>query len=133
MDVPLHVAQNMDFLLKGDLYYIDSRGAVEDLYMGVSATMDYIDMIVKHVLPHVTFTGADYVAKDANERVIAQMAFKNYAMNVELFRKKVCDFFQILTEYDMFLFNKKPAYLQIKNYENLKTRCAEDFNLTDDK
>ncbi len=133
MDVPLHVAQNMDFLLKGDLYYIDSRGAVEDLYMGVAATMDYIDMIVKNVLPHVTFTGADFVTKDANERVMAQMAFKNYGMNVEIFRKKVCDFFTLLTEYDGFLFSKNPAWRNIKNYENLKTRCTEDFSLTDDK
>ncbi|MBQ3923335.1 MAG: hypothetical protein II707_08570 [Spirochaetales bacterium] len=133
MDVPLHVQQNKDFLLKGDLYYIDSRGAVEDLYMGVAATMDYIDMRVKHVMPHITFTGADFVAKDANERVMAQMALKNYGMNVEIFRKKVCDFFTLLTDYDMFLFNKNPAYKNIKNYENLKARCAEDFSIAEDK
>ena len=133
MDVPLHVQQNKDFLLKGDLYYIDSRGAVEDLYMGVAATMDYIDMIVKHVMPHVTFTGADFVAKDANERVMAQMAMKNYGMNVEIFRKKVCDFFTMLTEYDVSLFNRNPAYNNIKNYENLKIRCSEDFSITEEK
>ena len=95
--------------------------------------MDYIDMIVKHVMPHVTFTGADFVPKDANERVMAQMALKNYGMNVEVFRKKVCDFFKELTEYDTFLFNKNPAYNNIKNYENLKIRCEEDFSISEDK
>ena len=70
MDVPLHVQQNKDYLLKGDLYYIDSRGAVEDLYMGVAATMDYIDMIVKHVMPHITFTGVDFVEGLGLENIV---------------------------------------------------------------
>lgn len=129
VDEPVGVSQRKDYLLKGDLYYIDSKGAIEDLFLGIMATLEYTDIISKDVVPRLAMTNADFVPTNPNERVLCQMTLKNYPTNINIFYKKLVDFFWMLLDYDNFLFPHSPAHEKVKGFETLHKICEEKREL----
>ena len=114
MDLPQSTKQNMNLILSGNFAYIDSRGAIEDLYYGIKAVCDFIVEIQSKIIPNLdSFINGSLFSPQANmsenEKILSQMAIKNYPMNIKILSDLICRLFVIIHEYDKANFEKDPA------------------------
>lgn len=122
--------QNMNLILAGNMVYIDSRGALEDLYYGIKAICEFINEIQTKIMPNLGIYGAsNFLGSNQNvtqnEKILSQMAVKNYPMNVKMFFDLVYKLFNMINEFDKINFPKDPAYKRIQNFPQLEKLIAE--------
>ena len=131
LDLSQTVLQNMNLVLSGNLVYIDSRGAIEDLYYGIKATLDFISEVEQKVVPNLgsyfnTSTGfAATHNLSQNEKILSQMAIKNYPMNLKLFFDMMNKLFQMIYEFDKINFSKDPAHKRVTTFSQIEILLEE--------
>ena len=125
MDLPQSTIQNMNLILSGNFAYIDSRGAIEDLYYGIKAVCDFIIEIRTKIIPNLdSFTNGSIFTPQANlsenEKILSQMAIKNYPMNINILSDLICKLYVIIFEYDKTNFEKDPAFKRIEIFTDIQ-------------
>lgn len=129
IDLSQTVIQNMNLVLSGNLVYIDSKGAIEDLYIGIKAVLDFILEMQQNVVPNMGsyFSNINLQGQQLsqNDRILSQMAIKNYPMNLKLFFDMVNKLFGMVNEFDKVNFSKDPAYKRMRNFSDIEKQIAE--------
>jgi hypothetical protein len=125
MDLPQTTIQNMNLILSGNFAYIDSRGAIEDLYYGIKAVCDFIVEIQTKIIPNLdSFMNGSLFAPQTNmsenEKILSQMAIKNYPMNIKILIDLIFKLYVIVFEYDKVNFEKDPAYKRIAIFPDIQ-------------
>jgi len=115
------IIQNMNLILGSNFVYIDTK-AIQDLYYGVKAVCDFISEIQSKVIPDImSHTSASTQTNlSDNDKILYQMALKNYPMNIKILSDQIVKFFNLLVEYDNETFPKDPAYYKIDKFEDFK-------------
>lgn len=124
IDVGSEVKHNMGILLDYKTLYFDSKGTIDDLYSSIKAIAIFIREVQIRVLNNISsFTGDSFFAasgsKDPNERILFQMAIKNYPMNIRLLAKMNFELLKMVIEYDKENFSNSPAYQNFKNFDEI--------------
>ncbi len=130
LDLSQTVIQNMNLVLSGNLVYIDSKGAIEDLYLGIKAVLDFISEVKQNVIPNMNlyYTGLNSSINQSlnqNDKILSQMAIKNYPMNVKFFFDLVNKLFSMVNEFDKINFSKDPAYKRLQNFAQIEALIEE--------
>ncbi len=122
LDLPIMVNQDKNVILTNEMLYLDSRGSIEDIYEGIIAVNYLINEIEKNVVPNLSSYVAAYAAeqKNENEKILAQMAIKNYPMNIKILKDKIRSLFFKIYDFDKLNFTKDPAYKRVKNFSELE-------------
>ncbi len=120
LDIPLDIRHNMSTLLDYKTLYFDSKGSIDDMYSNIKAITYFIKEIKFKVFPNIyNYTGTTFFAagssKDPNDKILFQMAVKNYTMNIKMFGKITYNLLKSIIEYDKTNFTKDPAYVKIKD------------------
>lgn len=125
LDITSDIKHNMNILLDYKTLYFDSRGTIDDIYSSIRAIGYFIKEVQIRVLHNiVSYTGDSFFAaqganKDSNDRILFQMAVKNYPMNIKLLAKMCFSLLKMVIEYDKDNFTSNPAYEGIKNFEEI--------------
>ncbi|HOV12910.1 MAG TPA: hypothetical protein PK771_01395 [Spirochaetota bacterium] len=130
LDLGQSVIQNMNLILSGNLVYIDSKGAIEDLYYGIKAVLDFISETEQKIIPNMNlyYTGPgsnNTQNMGPNDKILSQMAIKNYSMNLKLFFDMISKLFIMVNEFDKINFSKDPAYKRINNFPQIEALIEE--------
>jgi hypothetical protein len=138
LDIGVEVRHQMGILLDYKSLYFDSKGTLFDLYTSINAIVTFIKEIKTKVLQNISnFAGGTFLNpssdKDPNNKVLFQMAVKNYPMNIKIFAKYTYKLLNMIIEYDNANFTNNPAYLQIKNFDDINKYLNEYINEKDDK
>lgn len=124
LDITQSMMQNMNFILSGNIVYIDSRGAIEDLYNAIKAICDYITEVQSKIVPNISFYAAPNFYSQGgmteNDKILAQMAIKSFPMNVRLLYNFTYKLFNMVHEYDLTNFSKDPAYKRVETFPNIE-------------
>lgn len=124
LDLSINVKHDMNIILDYKTLYFDSKGSIEDIYSSIKALTCFIKEVRSRVLPNIyNYTGTSFFSgtdnKNPNDKVLFQMAVKNYPMNIKILTKMTCKLFEMLIEYDDTNFTGDPAYKQVKNIDEL--------------
>ena len=125
LDVTSDIKHNMSILLDYKTLYFDSKGTIDDIYSSIRAIAFFIKEVQIRVLHNIVaytgdiFFGASTSSNDSNDRILFQMAVKNYPMNIKLFAKMCFNLLKMVIEYDKENFTSNPAYEGIKNFEEI--------------
>jgi len=128
IDIPVTINQDKNIVLVNDLIYIDSRGSIEDLYNGIRAVNYYIKEIEKNIIPRLSSYATSVISTNENDKILQQMAIKNYPMNIQILKNMLKKLFLFVYEFDKLNFSKDPAYLKVRNFNEL-----EDMYLSENK
>jgi hypothetical protein len=125
LDLSMDSKHKMNIILEHKTLYFDSKGTIEDLYLSIRAIALFIKEVRSKVLPNVSgYVGASFFSTsgnlDPNEKVLYQMAIKNYGMNIRMLAKLTYDLLINITEYDNVNFSSGPAVKIINDYEEIK-------------
>ncbi|HOF01549.1 MAG TPA: hypothetical protein PK385_10450 [Spirochaetota bacterium] len=120
LDIPATINQDKNIVLVNDLIYIDSKGSIEDLYNGIRAVNYYVKEIEKNVLPHLSNYASSIVSTNENDKILQQMAIKNYPMNIQILKDMIQKLFIFVYDFDKLNFSKEPAYLKVRNFSELE-------------
>lgn len=121
LDMPYSATQDLKKLLESEIVYVDTRGAVEDLYNGIRAVGILMKEIETEVVPNIKAFQESYSARlEPNERVLFQMAIRNYPMNVELLGQKVFELYKMVFAFDKYKFEDNPAYKHITEFGEIE-------------
>jgi hypothetical protein len=124
IDLPQTTLQNMNLILGGSFAYIDSRGAIEDLYQGIKAVCDFIVEIQTKIIPNLdSFLNGGLFSTQQNisenEKILSQMAVKNYPMNIKILIDLLYKLFITIYEYDKTTFPNDTAYNRLEIFKDL--------------
>ena len=137
LDIPTDVKHNMNIILDYKTLYFDSRGTLDDMYSSLKAITFFIKEIRARVIPNInTYSGTSFFSstsnKDPNDRILYQMAVKNYPMNIKILARLIYDLLNMVIDYDSTNFHANPAYNQVKNLNEtaiyLKEIATEDLS-----
>ncbi len=124
--------QEMNIILVNDFHYIDSRGGLQDLYTGIKSVTLFIKEVINKVLKNLNAyvgTGLGSSASvSQNDKILAQMAIKNYPMNIKILNDKLLKLLDLLLEYDKQFYAKDPAYLSVKDIEQTRSELQSYSN-----
>ncbi|HOJ64058.1 MAG TPA: hypothetical protein PLE45_06520 [Spirochaetota bacterium] len=121
LDLPLMINQDKNIILTNEILYLDSKGSIEDIYEGIIAVNYVINEIEKNVVPNLSQYVALYAdQKNENEKILAQMAIKNYPMNIKILKDKIKSLFFKVYDFDKINFSKDPAYKKVRNFSELE-------------
>lgn len=122
LDLPIMINQDKNVILTNEIVYLDSKGSLEDLYEGIIAVNYLINEIEKNVIPNLSYYVTAYAAdqKNENEKILAQMAIKNYPMNIKILKDQLKFLFLKIYDFDKLNFSKDPAYKKVKNFNELE-------------
>ena len=89
LDIGSDIKHSMGILLDYKTLYFDSRGTIDDLYSSIKAIAHFVREVQLRVLPSMsTFTADSFLnaksSKDPNDKILYQMAIKNYPMNIKI-------------------------------------------------
>ncbi len=124
LDITSDIKHNMNILLDYKTLYFDSKGTIDDIYSSIRAIAFFIKEVQIRVLHNITaYTGDTFfgasASSDSNDRILFQMAIKNYPMNIKFFAKMCFNLLKMVIEYDKDNFTTNPAYESIKNFEEI--------------
>lgn len=124
LDITSDIKHNMAILLDYKTLYFDSKGTIDDIYSSIRAISLFIKEVQIRVLPNIiSFTGDTFFgaagSKDPNDKILFQMAIKNYPMNIKLLAKMCYNLLKMVVEYDKDNFTVNPAYESIKNFDEI--------------
>lgn len=125
LDITSDIKHHMNVLLDYKTLYFDSKGTIDDIYSSIRAIGFFIKEVQIRVLHNIvaytgdSFFGAQGANKDSNDRILFQMAVKNYPMNIKLLAKMCFNLLKMVIEYDKDNFTSNPAYEGIKNFEEI--------------
>ena len=132
LDLPQTLRIEMNLILTLNIIYFDSRGAIADIYNSIKAISVLIKIIKTKVLPNLdSYSGNANISHfgekqvNSNERIIAQMAFKNYPMNITILSDLVYKLFTMMIENDKSKFPDDPAIKRIKDVEEIGKNLIE--------
>jgi len=122
LDLPIMINQDKNLILTNDMLYLDSRGSIEDIYQGIIAVNYLINEIEKNVIPNLSSYVTAYASeqKNENEKILAQMAIKNYPMNIKILKDKIKALFFKIYDFDKLNFSKDPGFKRVKNFNELE-------------
>ena len=138
LDITSDIKHNMAILLDYKTLYFDSKGTIDDIYSSIKAIALFIKEVQIRVLPNiVSFTGDTFFgasgSKDPNDRILFQMAVKNYPMNMKLLAKMCYNLLKMVVEYDKDNFTSSPAYESIKNFDEIANSLKSAIEFDDKK
>ena len=138
LDITSDIKHNMAILLDYKTLYFDSKGTIDDIYSSIKAIGLFIKEVQIRVLPNiVAFTGDTFFgasgSKDPNDRILFQMAIKNYPMNIKLLAKMCYNLLKMVVEYDKDNFTTNPAYENIKNFDEIANSLKSSIESSDKK
>ena len=124
LDISLDMRHNMNIILDDKTLYFDSKGTIDDIYSSIRSITYFIKEIKVRVLPNIySYTGNSFFTssgnKDPNDKILFQMAVKNYPMNIKLLAKIALNLLKLVYEYDKTNFPKNPAYEQFSNLNEI--------------
>ena len=127
LDLPIMVNQDKNVILTNDILYLDSRGSIEDIYEGIIAVNYVINEIEKNIIPNLSSYVAAYAdQKNENDKILAQMAIKNYPMNIKILKDKIKLLFLKVYDFDRLNFAKDPAYKRVRDFSTLEKIYLQD-------
>jgi hypothetical protein len=124
LDLPHSVKHEMNTILVNDLVYLDSRGTLEDLYNGIKSIAFFIHELKAKVIPNISnYTSGTFLSapiqSNPNEKILMQMAIKNYPMNIKILADKTYMLLTKVLEFDNSQFSDNPAYNSIKGFDEI--------------
>ena len=124
LDIGSDIKHNMGILLDYKSLYFDSKGTIDDLYSSIRAVSFFIREVQLKVLPNISnFTADSFLnaksSKDPNDRILYQMAIKNYPMNIKILGKMSLELLKMIVQYDRENFASNPAVDHIKNFDEI--------------
>lgn len=106
-------SQDMGTILANEIIYVDTRGALSDLYSAMRAILVMVSKIYDDVIPGLkNYTAASGIS--SQEKILAQLAVKNYPSNVHFLAQKITELFEMVFTYDEDTFPSNPAYKSVK-------------------
>jgi hypothetical protein len=138
LDIGAEIRHRMGILLDYKTLYFDSKGTIFDLYTSINSIIVFIKEIKAQVFPNIAaYAGGTFLSgspdKDPNDKVLFQMAVKNYPMNIKILVKLTYRLYNMIIEYDNANFTQSPAYLQIKNFDEISKYLNDYLNDSNDK
>ena len=120
LEVAPMVQRQIGYLLNQEIIYVDSRGAISDLYSSIYAVLVYVTNLNKEVVPTIK-SYAEQNAKNyhGNDGILFQMAVKNYPMNLSLFAKMLRTLFDLIMAYDNTNFPGKEIHKEQKDIQEI--------------
>ncbi len=124
--VDLHstIKQEMNIILINEFNYVDTRGGLIDIYNGIKAVSEFnkevTSKVLKNLNSYISSTFASSSNMSQNDKILSQMAIKNYPMNIKILNELLLSLFDMLVEYDKHNFSKDPAYLSVKEFDKIK-------------
>jgi hypothetical protein len=120
LEVAPVLQRQIGYLLNQEIVYVDSRGAISDLYSSIYALLTYITDLNKEIIPMLK-SYADQNTKNyhGNEGILFQMAVKNYPMNLNLFAKMLKTLFDSIMDYDNINFPGKEIHKEQKDIQEI--------------
>ncbi|MCG8571141.1 MAG: hypothetical protein MJB14_13490 [Spirochaetes bacterium] len=126
LNLPYNVTQDMKRLLETQIVYVDSRGAVEDIYSGIKAVGYFVKEVQATIFPNIkAFSDANISSLNQNEKILYQMAIKNYPENVMLFAEKIFHLFEMVFEFDKTKFDNNPAFKSFPGFDEISITFQE--------
>lgn len=123
LELSPNTKHDMNIVLDYKTLYFDSKGTIEDLYNSIKAITFFIREVRTRVLPNInSYADGGFlnpVTKDQNEKILSQMAIKNYPMNISILARMLQNLLALLIEYDESNFTNSPAYKKIKSFEEM--------------
>jgi hypothetical protein len=122
LDISPTVIQNMNLILGANFVYIDTKGAIEDLYCGVKAVCDFINEIQTNIIPELnSYTNITLQSNmSENDKILSQMAIKNYPMNIKILSNMLYKVFNMIIDYDIATFPRDPAFKRVEYFEEIR-------------
>jgi hypothetical protein len=120
LEVAPVLQRQIGYLLNQEIVYVDSRGAISDLYSSIYALLTYVTDLNKEIIPMLK-SYADQNTKNyhGNEGILFQMAVKNYPMNLNLFTGMLKSFFDLVMSYDNNNFSGKEIHKELKEINEI--------------
>jgi hypothetical protein len=120
LEVAPVLQRQIGYLLNQEIVYVDSRGAISDLYSSIHALLTYVTDLNKEIIPMLK-SYADQNTKNyhGNEGILFQMAVKNYPMNLNLFAKMLKTLFDSIMDYDNINFPGKEIHKELKEINEI--------------
>jgi len=124
LDIGNDIKHSMNILLDYKTLYFDSKGTIEDLYQSIKAVAYFLREVQIRVLPSMSTYNADSFfnatsSKDPNDKILYQMAVKNYPMNIKLLAKMSLELLKMVVQYDKENFTTNPVVEQLKNFDEI--------------
>jgi hypothetical protein len=122
VDLAPSIVQNMNLILGANFAYIDTIGAIEDLYSGIKAVCSFINEIRSKIIPDLnSYINMSLQASvSENEKILSQMAIKNYPMNIKLLADMTIKLFDMIYEYDSTTFKNEAAYKRLDTFSDIR-------------
>jgi hypothetical protein len=120
LEVAPVLQRQIGYLLNQEIVYVDSRGAISDLYSSIHALLTYVTDLNKEIIPMLK-SYADQNTKNyhGNEGILFQMAVKNYPMNLNLFTGMLKSLFDVVMSYDNNNFSGKEIHKELKEINEI--------------
>jgi hypothetical protein len=120
LEVAPVLQRQIGYLLNQEIVYVDSRGAISDLYSSIHALLTYVTDLNKEIIP-ILKSYADQNTKNyhGNEGILFQMAVKNYPMNLNLFTGMLKSLFDLVMSYDNNNFSGKEIHKELKEINEI--------------
>lgn len=136
LDMPTNAKHDMNIIMDSKALYLDSKGTIEDLYNSVKAITLFIKEVKSRVIPNIySYVDGGFLNpgsnKDPNDKILSQMAVKNYPMNISILGRMLHDLLTMIMDYDESNFASSPAHRQVKGFDEmclfLNEIVEEDF------
>jgi hypothetical protein len=123
LDLSNETKHSMGLLLDYKNIYFDSKGTIEDIYHSIKAIAFTLREVQIKAIPNLGsfsyesfFTSANH---DNNDKILFQMAIKNYPMNVKILAKMSLELLKMVIQYDRENFTANPVVDSFKNFEEI--------------
>ncbi len=120
LEVSPVLQRQIGYLLNQEIVYVDSRGAISDLYCSIHALLSYVINLNKEIVPMLkTYNEQNGKNYHGNEAIFFQMMIKNYPMNLNLFTGMLKALFDLVTSYDTNNFSGKEIHKELKEVNEI--------------
>lgn len=107
--------RQIGYLLDQEIVYVDSRGAISDLYSSIYALLVYVTDLNQKIIPTLkTYSEQNAKNYHGNEAIFFQMMIKNFPMNLNIFAGQLRTLFDMLMSYDNANFSGKEIHKELK-------------------
>ncbi len=107
--------RQIGYLLNQEIVYVDSRGAISDLYSSIYALLVYVTDLNQKIIPMLkTYSEQNAKNYHGNEAIFFQMMIKNFPMNLNIFAGQLRTLFDMLMSYDNANFSGKEIHKELK-------------------
>lgn len=107
--------RQIGYLLNQEIVYVDSRGAISDLYSSIYALLVYVTDLNQKIIPTLkTYSEQNAKNYHGNEAIFFQMMIKNFPMDLNIFAGQLRTLFDMLMSYDNANFSGKEIHKELK-------------------